>query len=223
MPSAFRLTGLEPDPRRPGTLRLLVDGKPYCTLPVSSDVIAGVDVGQVLDPETRTRIDSAADAEAAYRTALRALERRPFSRAELGRRLLRRGHPPEAVTTAVARAEAAGFINDERFALHFVQTRAARGRGPARLRRDLRAVGVESAVIDAALAAGWPEDTDPEAAAVALARKRAAQLGSLPRDVKRRRLLGYLARRGFSGTQRIEAVRRAMAATAGSAGARETA
>jgi len=211
MPNAPRLTGLEPDPFQPGALRLLVDGKPYCSLPASSEAAARVEVGQVIDRETQARIESAADAEAAYRTALRALERRPFSRAELERRLLRRGHPPDAVQAAIERATAAGLVDDRRFALHFVQTRAARGRGPARLRRDLRAVGVENAVIDEALAEGWPEDTDPETAALALARKRAAQLGSLPTDVKRRRLLGYLARRGYSGAQRIEAVRRALA------------
>jgi len=211
MPNAPRLTGLQPDPFQPGAIRLLVDGKPYCSVPASSQAAARVEVGQVIDPETRTRIETAADAEAAYRTALGALERRPFSKVELERRLLRRGHPPDAVEAAVARATAAGLIDDRRFALHFVQTRAARGRGPARLRRDLRAVGVENAVIDEALANGWPEDTDPAAAAVALACKRAAQLGSLPAQVKRRRLLGYLARRGYSGALRVEAVRRALA------------
>jgi len=211
MPNAPRLTGLEPDPFQPGALRLLVDGKPYCSVPASTEPTVRVAVGQVIDPETQNRIETAADAEAAYRTALGALERRPFSSVELERRLLRRGHPPDAVEAAVARATAAGLIDDRRFALHFVQTRAARGRGPARLRRDLRAVGIENAVIDEALAAGWPEDTDPAAAAIALARKRVAQLGSLPPEVKRRRLLGYLARRGYSGTVRIEAVRRALA------------
>ena len=34
---------------------------------------------------------------------------------------------------------------------------------------------------------------------LALAAKRAAQLGDLPRPVKRRRVLAYLARRGFAG------------------------
>jgi len=36
--------------------------------------------------------------------------------------------------------------------------------------------------------------------------KRAAQLGALPRPVKRRRLLAYLARRGFTGREAVDAV-----------------
>jgi hypothetical protein len=44
----------------------------------------------------------------------------------------------------------------------------------------------------------------------ALAAKRAAQLGALPRDVKRRRLLAYLARRGFTGTEALRAVEQAV-------------
>ena len=40
----------------------------------------------------------------------------------------------------------------------------------------------------------------------ALATKRAAQLGTLPRQTKRRRLLAYLARRGFSGREVTEIV-----------------
>jgi SOS response regulatory protein OraA/RecX len=43
---------------------------------------------------------------------------------------------------------------------------------------------------------------------LALAAKRAAQLGELPRQVKRRRVLAYLARRGFAGRDISELVAR---------------
>jgi SOS response regulatory protein OraA/RecX len=52
--------------------------------------------------------------------------------------------------------------------------------------------------VDRALAeldAGADRSTVP----LALASKRAAQLGDLPRDTKRRRVLAYLARRGYTG------------------------
>ncbi|MFN8650425.1 MAG: RecX family transcriptional regulator [Gemmatimonadales bacterium] len=91
-------------------------------------------------------------------------------------------------------------------------TSSSRGRaedgGPRRLRQDLRALSVPEPFIEAALQAQWPE---PEAAldlAEGLATRRARQLGAIPRDVKRRRLLGFLARRGFSGSRVAELVRR---------------
>ncbi len=43
---------------------------------------------------------------------------------------------------------------------------------------------------------------------LALATKRAAQLGELPRPVKRRRVLAYLARRGFAGREITDLVAR---------------
>jgi SOS response regulatory protein OraA/RecX len=41
---------------------------------------------------------------------------------------------------------------------------------------------------------------------LALAQKRAAQLASLPRQTRRRRVVAYLARRGFSGRDITELV-----------------
>jgi SOS response regulatory protein OraA/RecX len=67
-------------------------------------------------------------------------------------------------------------------------------------------MGVERSLIDRAVAAEWPEGSDRTSMPQALAVKRAAQLGSLPRQTKRRRLLAYLARRGFSGRDVSEMV-----------------
>jgi regulatory protein len=152
-----------------------------------------------VDAELQERLTAAADAEGAFRTLLRALERRSFARADLGRRLVRKGHPGPAVDAAIERAAGLDLLDDAAFARNYVQTRAARGRGPSRLTRDLLAMGVDRVHIDRALAAEWPEGSDHTGLPLALAAKRAAQLGELPRPVKRRRVLAYLARRGFAG------------------------
>jgi regulatory protein len=198
------VTAIEPDPRRPGSVRVLVEGRPFAT--VDRDAVAGLGSGQTLDGLASEQLARAADIEAAYRTVLRALERRPHARVDLGRRLRRRGLAAEAVEAALSRAEAAGLLDDLAFARHYVATRAERGRGPARLVRDLGMMGVPRRCIDAAIAEQWPPDTDRGALPAALAAKRAAQLDGLPRPVKRRRLLAYLARRGFSGREALEAV-----------------
>jgi regulatory protein len=193
------LTALEPDPRRPGTLRVEVDGARFGAVPEELARAAGLAAGRPLDAELHQRLTAAADAEGAFRTLLRALERRSFARADLGRRLVRKGHPRPAVDAALERAAGLGLLDDAAYAETYVQTRAARGRGPARLTRDLMAMGVDRAHIDRALAAEWPEGSDRTGVPLALAAKRAQQLGDLPRPVKRRRVLAYLARRGFAG------------------------
>jgi len=202
------ITALEPDPRRPGTLRVEVDGVRFGAVPQELARGAGLAVGRAVDAELQERLTAAADAEGAFRTLLRALERRSFARADLGRRLVRKGHPRPAVEAALDRAHGLGLLDDAAFAVDYVQTRAARGRGPSRLTRDLMAMGVERGHIDRALAAEWPEGSDRTGVPMALASKRAAQLGDLPRPVRRRRVLAYLARRGFAGHDISELVAR---------------
>lgn len=202
-----RITGLEPDPRRPGSVRVMVDGALLCT--VARDAAAGLAVGAAVDEALAERLARAADVEAALRTIMRSLELRSYARADLGRRLVRKGHPREAVAAALDHVAALGLLDDAAYARNYAETRAARGRGPARLVADLLRMGVARDAIDAAVAAAFPEDGDRTAMPLELAKKRARQLGALPRPDKRRRLLAYLARRGFTGREAFDAVTRA--------------
>jgi regulatory protein len=206
--AARRITALDPDPRRPEAVRVEVDGMRFGAIPKELAAREGLAVGCELDADLQERLSTAADIEAAFRTVLRSLEVRAFARSDLGRRLQRKGHPRPAVEAALARAAELGLLDDAAFARSYVETRAARGRGPSRLTRDLLAMGVDRSVIDRALAAQWPEGSDRASVPLALAQKRAAQLGPLPRNTKRRRLLAFLARRGFTGREVLDLVDR---------------
>ena len=199
MNAGARITALDLDPRRPDAVRIEIDGMRFGAVPRQVVSAENLRVGGELDGQLQERLSAAADAEAAFRTALRALEARSFARADLARRLQRKGHPRAAVEVALERIAQLGLLDDAAFAQSYVETRAARGRGPARLVRDLMAMGVERGVIDRAVAGHWPDGSDRSSIPLALAEKRAAQLGALPRQTKRRRLIAYLARRGFTG------------------------
>jgi regulatory protein len=206
--TSARITAIDPDPRRPEAVRVEIDGARFGSITREVAAREGLVVGQPVDAELQERLGAAADVEAAFRTVLRALEVRSYARADLGRRLRRKGHAAAAVEAALARAVDLRLLDDSAFARSYVETRAARGRGPSRLTRDLLAMGVERSLIDRALAAQWPEGSDRSAVPLALARKRVSQLGSLPRQTKRRRLVAYLARRGFTGREVTEIVDR---------------
>ncbi|HKG34266.1 MAG TPA: regulatory protein RecX [Gemmatimonadales bacterium] len=199
MNAGARITALDLDPRRPDAVRIEIDGMRFGAVPRQVVSAENLRVGGELDGQLQERLSAAADAEAAFRTALRALEARSFARSDLARRLQRKGHPRAAVEVALERIAQLGLLDDAAFAQSYVETRAARGRGPARLVRDLMAMGVERGVIDRAVAGHWPDGSDRSSIPMALAEKRAAQLGALPRQTKRRRLIAYLARRGFTG------------------------
>jgi regulatory protein len=136
------------------------------------------------------------DVHAARLVAGDLLARHAWTRADLAARLRRRGAPPAVATAVVADLTARGYLDDAAFARRWVETRAARGYGAARLRAELGARGVAPPLIDAAL------DTLVGDAALetarALARRR---LPALRRGVPARlgrRLSAYLLRRGYA-------------------------
>jgi len=194
------LTGLAPDPRRPDYRLVEVDRGRFASLPAVA--IAGLDlvVGREINPPVLARLQELADLEAAHRAALRALARRAHARFDLRRRLVQKQHPPPAVDGALDRLTAAGLLDDARFALDYAAAKAQRGRGAARLIRDLLAQGVERRIAEEAVRTSLAaEGVDPGAAVRALAEKRARQLAGLPAAVKKRRLVAFLVRRGFNG------------------------
>jgi len=201
------LTGLAPDPRRPDYRLVEVDRGRFASLP--ADALAALDlaVGHEIRPLVLERLQELADVEAAHRAALRALARRAHARFDLRRRLLQKQHPPGAVDAALDRVSAAGLLDDTRFAVDYAAAKARRGRGPARLVRDLQAQGVDRRVAEDAVRSSLAaEGVDPADAVRALAEKRARQLAGLPAAVRKRRLVAFLVRRGFNGGEVREVV-----------------
>jgi regulatory protein len=202
--SAPILTGLAPDPRRPGYHLVEIDRGRFASLPGESLAGLGLAVGREIGPRVLARLEELADLEAAHRAALRALARRAHARLDLRRRLLQKQHPPAAVDGALDRLAAAGLLDDARFARDYAATRATRGggRGPARLVRDLVTQGVDRRVAEEAVRAALADEgVDPAEAVRAVAEKRARQLAGLPAAVRRRRLVAFLQRRGFGGAE----------------------
>jgi len=201
------LTGLAPDPRRPDYRLVDVDRGRFASLPAAA--LTGLDlvVGREIGPLVFERLQELADIEAAHRAALRAVARRAHARFDLRRRLLQRQHPAAAVDRALDRLSAAGLLNDAQFAADYAAQKARRGRGPARLVRDLQAQGVERRLAEDAVRTSLAQEgVDPAAAVRAVAEKRAQQLAGLPPLVKKRRLVAFLIRRGFNGGEIREVV-----------------
>jgi len=196
------LTGLAPDPRQPGYRLVEVDRGRFASLPLEAVEPLGLQVGAELGPAALDRLRELADVEAAERAALRALARRAHARLDLRRRLVKRQHPPAAVEAALDRLALRGLLDDRRFAEQYAALRATRGKGPARLLRDLQAQGVERRTAEHAVRRALEEEgIDPGVEARAVAAKRARQLAGLPVAVRKRRLLAFLVRRGYGGPQ----------------------
>jgi regulatory protein len=160
--------------------------------------------------QRRERHGAESDPEVVLAAAVRFLEARPRSVAEVRRRLRGSGYPPPLIDAAVARLEELGFLDDETFARSWVESRdRARPRGERALRSELLGKGIDRTVVDLVLAerrgegeprtdgAEAPVDVDETAARWLIARH-ARSLGRVtdPR-VRRQRAYALLARNGF--------------------------
>ncbi len=127
--------------------------------------------------------------------ALRLLNRRDYTAAELRDKLTARELPDDDITEALASLAADRLIDDRRVAAAHVRiATSVKGRGRLRIARELEARGIDRALISEALAAVAPDD-EAEAIRRFLARKGAP--ARLP-AAEHRRLFAQLLRRGYS-------------------------
>ena len=86
-----------------------------------------------------------------YTAAVRILQYRFNSEAELRRKLASKKFDAEAIDAAIARLREEKWLDDERFAEAFVRTRMRKRVGRLRVRRELTAAGVAADVTAEAL------------------------------------------------------------------------
>jgi regulatory protein len=144
--------------------------------------------------------------------ALRFLEARPRSTAEVRRRLATAGYSAALGDAAIERLTALGILDDETFTAAWVESRdRARPRGERALRQELRLKGIDRELVDTVMDARRPEPgaiDDPDlGAAGRLLERHAASLQRVA-DPRRRRDRAYalLARSGFDSETAIAAI-----------------
>lgn len=156
-----------------------------------------------------------ADPESVARSiCLRLLTGAPKTRAQLADALRRKNVSDEVAERVLDRLGEVGLVDDAAFAEAWVQSRHA-GRGLARkaLRSELRQRGVGA---DTAAEALQTLDHDHEViAARSLVERRLPSTRRLQRATRFRRLVGMLARKGYSGALAAQVVREALEAEGG--------
>jgi regulatory protein len=82
------------------------------------------------------------------------LARRDFASGELARRLESQGYDAQAIAGLMCELTESRSLDDGRYAHNYVAYHAGRGQGPVRIGADLKALGVATELIEAALASG---------------------------------------------------------------------
>lgn len=215
-----RVVAREAVGRRRRRVRLTLDDD--TTLEVNPTVLEThpVAIGDPVDPRLRARL---LDADARWRcrdAALSLLSVRVRSRKELRDRLRRKEYPARIVSVVLDGLEEEGWLDDAAFARALVRDRVRfKHRAPIRLEQELRRKGVARDIAAEAVRQVFDEEEiSPRELAVEAAlgwlRRQGAETAALlagddwSEDLQRekRRLVGYLARRGFRGSAAVAAV-----------------
>ena len=148
------------------------------------------------------------DPQATYVAGLTMLARRELSEVQLRQRLLRRGHTPDHVDTAIARLKSERALDDARVAEAIARTAITlRGRGKLRVSRQIKQAGIASSTAEQALARAY-EEVDPQELLVAALDKRLRGRETIADQKEMQRLYRYLVGQGFESDRVLSLLRR---------------
>jgi regulatory protein len=137
----------------------------------------------------------------AENVSLNGLTRRNMSRWEIEKLLTSRELPEDVIAAEVARLEGVGLIDDAALAETLVRTqRERKGLGRQAVIAELRRRHIDPTIIDAALEADDRGEDAEQERANELAIKKARALTSYDQETAKRRLTGFLMRKGYSSS-----------------------
>jgi regulatory protein len=192
---AGRVTALRPTKRDPDRIAVDLDGSFAFALPATIVADERIDVGDTLDSDRVSALLAAEQASRATEAALVFLSYRPRSEKEVRDRLRRGGFEQDAIEHAIARLHEWRYLDDADFARRWVENRSThRPRGRRLLQQELRHKGIDGEIARDAID---DADLDEIGAAEALARRRLPAYAGDELAAIRRRLVAYLARRGY--------------------------
>jgi len=196
----MKITAITPQKHHAERLNVSVDGEFRFALAQEIAFRAGLRVGDEVDEERIRALEGEDLSWKAREAALNLLSFRARTGSELRQRLRRKEFPDEIVEACVAELVEKRLVDDSAFAETFVRDRVRlRPKGRRRLVQELRSKGVDAETADAAIGEVMERE---EVSELDLAREAVARWAPRPGEDPqraRRRLYGFLARRGFGG------------------------
>jgi regulatory protein len=194
-PASGRVSAIKQQEHDPNRVSVFLDGVFAFGLGAAETISEGLHVGDELTAARVAELRALDEVGRATQAALRFVSYRARSVREVRDRLRQRGFAPKAIEAAVEKLEGWRYLDDEDFSRLWVEHRERlRPRGRRLLELELRAKGVDRETVRETLDAA---DLDESAAALELARAKLRAYAGEERPVVRRRLAGFLARRGY--------------------------
>lgn len=187
-----KITAIEAQKKRSNRVNVFLDGE--FAFGLERITAAWLRVGQELDEKKIEQLQAEDARERALQQALLFLSYRARSESEIRKNLRKHEIPDPVIEEILERLRRDGLANDSQFAQAWVENRSTfRPRSRRMMALELRQKGLDEESVSSALA-----DVDDETLAYEAAQKRANRLTGLEWSEFRKKLSGFLARRGFS-------------------------
>lgn len=188
---AKKITALKLQKRNRNRVNVYLDDE--FAFGLSRIVAAWLHTGQELSEEKIAELKAKDGVEVALQRALNFLSYRARSEKEVRQNLTKHGYDEPVIDEIIERLKRGGLLNDADFAEQWVDNRSEfRPRGRQVLRLELRQKGIPDEIISSTL-----EPLDETELAFRAAQKKARRYRELEYPDFRKKMSGFLARRGF--------------------------
>jgi len=202
------VTQITEHPRKPGRYVIDVDGREFAVVTADALAASKARIGVVVDDLLAAHLHEANELTAAYDRALNLLAFRARSARELHRRLVQKGITAERAERVIAKLRDVGLIDDTDFARQLARSKMSAGASRRRVHQELFKRGVAREIADEAVQQVVEDEGLSDAESIErIARKKWTTLRELDEPTRRRRLYGFLARRGFDSDDVSRVVR----------------
>ena len=195
-PMKKRLTDIQKDEETPSRRILFLDGEYFDTVDAACISKLGLRVGLEIEAEVLQKLIQADEAMRAKNYALELLSSQSYSKSQMIYQLRQKGFGAEAIDITLEDLEQLGHIKDENFAKKWIARRQrSKPKGKRMLAHELVNQSIDKTTVDRVLSG--IHDAEETKTALQLAQKQAKRYQSLAPEVAKRRLHGFLLRRGF--------------------------
>ena len=191
-----RLTDIQIDEETPSHRILFLDGVYFDSVDAGCIPKLCLRVGLEIGVEVLQKLIQADEGMRAKNYALELLSSQSYSKNQMIYQLRQKGFGTEAINITLEDLEQLGHIKDENFAKKWVARRQrSKPKGKKVLEHELANQSIDKTTVDRVLAG--IHDAEETNIALQLAQKQVKRYQSLAPQVAKRRLHGFLLRRGF--------------------------
>jgi len=191
------ITDIQIQKNHPSRLSIFLDGKFYCGVSEEVTVRHQLKKGTIVDENELKELLHDEEFSNAKKYVYNILARRMYSSSEIQKKLKEQGYTDEIINDVISMMERYGYVDDKTFAEEWVQSRTQnKPKGKIVIRRELKGKGIEEDTIDEVLDQVIDESKQTDLL-LDMARRKARSYKNDDLISAKRKLQGYLIRRGF--------------------------